>query len=159
MSSLINKAKGFVAEKVAHVQKPEASLKGVSIKNVGRDGAQFHSDVSVDNPYSHRLPVCEITYTLKSADRIVASGTMADPGWIEASKATTLEIPFKVPYDFLISLLRDIGRDWDIDYVFDVGLTIDLPIIGNFTIPLSTKGELKLPSFTNFFSGDKDSDS
>ncbi|KAL0910515.1 hypothetical protein M5K25_021505 [Dendrobium thyrsiflorum] len=159
MSSLMDKAKGFVAEKIANVKMPEASLKDVSVKHLGRDGARFNGEVSVDNPYSHRLPICELTYTLKSADRVVASGTMVDPGWIEASGLTKLEVPFKVPYDFLMSLLRDIGRDWDIDYVFDVGLTIDLPIVGNFTIPLSTKGELKLPSITDFFSREKSPES
>jgi hypothetical protein len=29
--------------------------------------------------------------------------------------------------------------------------TIDLPVIGNFTIPLSTKGEIKLPPIFDIF--------
>ena len=65
--------------------------------------------------------------------------------------ATKLEIPAKVPYDFLISLMKDVGRDWDIDYELQVGLTVDLPIIGNFTIPLSTSGEFKLPTLKDMF--------
>jgi hypothetical protein len=83
--------------------------------------------------------------------RVVASGTMPDPGWIAASDTTKLEIPVKVPYDFLISLMKDVGRDWDIDYELQVGLTIDLPIIGNFTMPLSTSGEFKLPTLKDMF--------
>ncbi|KAK8948658.1 Late embryogenesis abundant protein Lea14-A [Platanthera zijinensis] len=154
MSNLVEKAKEFLAEKIANVKKPEASVTDVSVKRLGLDGAHFNSEVSVDNPYSHRLPICELTYTLKSAGRMVASGTMADPGWVEASGVTKLEIPVKVPYDFLMSLLRDIGRDWDLDYELEVGLTIDLPIIGNFTIPLNTKGEMKLPSISDLFSSE-----
>lgn len=76
---------------------------------------------------------------------------MPDPGWIAASDTTKLEIPAKIPYDFLISLVKDVGRDWDIDYQLDVGLTIDLPIVGNFTIPLSTSGEMKLPTLKDMF--------
>lgn len=84
--------------------------------------------------------------------RVIASGTMADPGWIAAAgEVTKLEVPVKLPYDFLISLMRDVGRDWDIDYQLDVGLTIDLPVVGNFTIPLSTQGELKLPTLKDMF--------
>ncbi|WOK98572.1 late embryogenesis abundant protein Lea14-A [Canna indica] len=151
MSSLVDKAKEFVAEKVANIPKPEASLTGVSIKSLTREGALFHSNVSVSNPYSHSLPICEISYTLKSIDRVIASGTMPDPGSLAASEMTKLEVPVKVPYDFLISLVRDIGRDWDIDYQLDVGLTIDLPLLGNFTIPLSTSGEIKLPTLADLF--------
>ncbi|RWV83437.1 hypothetical protein GW17_00054955, partial [Ensete ventricosum] len=160
MSSLVGRAKEFVAGKIAQIPKPEASLTGVSVKSLSRDSALFHSDVSVSNPYSHSLPICEVSYTLKSAGRlasssthamVVASGTLPDPGSLPASVVTKLEVPVKVPYNFLVSLVRDIGRDWDIDYELQVGLTIDLPIVGDFTIPLSTKGELKLPTLSDIF--------
>ena len=181
MSSLIDKAKEFVAEKIAKMPKPEASLESLSIKSFTRDSILFHSEVAVLNPYSHSIPICQLSYALKSAGRLpslpsfptlssanhwlffftmmvdlcreVASGTMPDPGSLTASAETKLEVSVKVPYDFLISLMRDIGRDWDIDYEMQVGLTIDLPIIGDFTIPLSTKGEIKLPTLSDLFGG------
>jgi hypothetical protein len=83
--------------------------------------------------------------------RQIVSGTIPDPGSIRANDKTAIKIPTKVPYDFVISILRDIGADWDIDYDLHVGLIIDLPIIGNFTIPLSKKGTLKLPTFSDIF--------
>ncbi|RWR80217.1 late embryogenesis abundant protein Lea14-A [Cinnamomum micranthum f. kanehirae] len=151
MANLVDKAKNFVAEKVANMKKPEANLADVSVKGVSRDSAIFHGQVAVNNPYSHDLPIGEITYTLKSADRVIASGTMLDPGSISANNTTELDIPVKVPYNVLISLARDIGADWDIDYEFEVGLVMDLPIIGNLTIPVSRKGEIKLPTFSDLF--------
>ena len=72
---------------------------------------------------------------------------MPDPGWIAASGTTTLELPVKAPYDFIVSLIKDVSGDWDIDYVLEVGITIDLPVVGRFTIPLATEGEMKLPTF------------
>ncbi|KQK04706.1 late embryogenesis abundant protein Lea14-A [Brachypodium distachyon] len=154
MASLIDKAKGFVADKIAHMPKPEASLDSVSFKGVSREALTVHSNINVTNPYSHRIPICDITFTLKCGGKVVASGTIPDPGWIEeGGEVTKLEVPAKVPYDFLISIMKDLGRDWDIDYELQVGLTIDLPIIGNFTIPLSTAGELKMPTFSDFFGG------
>ncbi|XP_047044925.1 desiccation protectant protein Lea14 homolog [Lolium rigidum] len=156
MSSLMDKAKGFVADKIAHMPKPEASLDKVTFKGMTRDAITVHSHVNVTNPYSHRIPICDITYSLKCGGKEVASGTIPDPGWIEESgEITKLEVPAKLPYDFIITLIKDLGRDWDIDYVLDVGLTIDLPIIGNFTIPLSTSGEFKLPTIGDFFGGSK----
>ena len=76
---------------------------------------------------------------------------MADPGSLKASDTTLMEVPVKVPHSVLVSLAKDIGADRDIDYELELGLTIDLPVIGKFTIPLSTKGEIKLPSVSDIF--------
>ena len=81
---------------------------------------------------------------------------MPDPGSIKGKETTMLEVPMKVPHSVLVSLARDIFRDWDIDYELELGLVIDLPVIGTFTIPLSSKGEIKLPSIKDFFSGGDD---
>lgn len=84
-------------------------------------------------------------------NRVIGSGKMADPGDLKASDTTLMEVPVKVPHNVLVSLAKDIGADRDIDYELELGLTIDLPVIGNFTIPLSTKGEIKLPSISDIF--------
>ncbi|GMI66804.1 LIGHT STRESS-REGULATED 3, Arabidopsis thaliana Late Embryogenesis abundant 14 [Hibiscus trionum] len=151
MSQLVGKAKNFVAEKVANIKKPEADVTDFDLKHVSRESIEYGAKVSVNNPYSHSIPICEISYTLKSAGREIASGTIPDPGSLKANEATMLDVPMKVPYNILMSLARDIGGDWDIDYELGVGLTVDLPVIGNFTIPLSKKGEIKLPTFTDIF--------
>lgn len=151
MAQLMDKAKGFVADKVARVQKPEADLSDLSVQHVGRDGATLGGRLDVRNPYSHSIPICEISYSLMSAGREVASGTMPDPGSLTAGDTTRLDIPVKVPYDFLVSLVKDVGRDWDLDYEMRVGLTVDLPIVGSFTLPLTKSGELKLPTLSSIF--------
>jgi hypothetical protein len=71
VSGLVGKAKEFVAEKVAQIPKPEASLERVSFRSISRQGIELHSHVDVNNPYSHRIPICEITYTFKSAGKYV----------------------------------------------------------------------------------------
>ncbi|ONK66977.1 uncharacterized protein A4U43_C06F14190 [Asparagus officinalis] len=151
MAQLLGKAKEFVADHIAHVKKPEADLSDVSIKDVSRDSAMFNGELNVHNPYSHSLPISEVSYTLKSAGRVIVSGTMPDPGSLTANDTTRLDVLMKVPYDLLISIMKDVGRDWDIDYELEVGLTIDLPIIGNFTLPVSKKGEMKLPTLSDIF--------
>ncbi|GAB4844533.1 hypothetical protein Ancab_037912 [Ancistrocladus abbreviatus] len=151
MAGLIDKAKNFVAEKIADVPKPEASVQDVDVKAFGLDGMTYNAKVGVKNPYSHSLPICEISYTLKSAGRVILSGNMPDPGSFPGKETTILEVPMKVPHSIIVNLVRDIAADWDIDYEVDLGLTIDLPIIGNFTIPLHTKGEYRLPTLKDMF--------
>ncbi|KAK4852189.1 hypothetical protein QYF36_021734 [Acer negundo] len=151
MSSLLNKAKEFVADKVVHVKKPEASVEDVDLKHLSRENVEYAARICVDSPYSHSLPICEISYSFKSAGRVIASGTMADPGSLKANDRTIVNVPMKVPYNILVSLAKDIGADGDIDYEVELGLTIDLPIIGKFTIPISKKGEIKLPGLSDIF--------
>ncbi|CAN1293244.1 Desiccation protectant protein Lea14 homolog [Linum perenne] len=134
------------------MKKPEASVTSVNLKSVHRSHIEYVSKVSVDNPYPTPIPICEITYVLKSDKRMIANGTIPDPGSLKASGKTELQVPVMVPHTILVSLVRDISRDWDIDYELDLGLVIDLPVVGNFTIPLSSKGEVKLPTLSNVFS-------
>ncbi|KAL5701942.1 Late embryogenesis abundant protein Lea14-A [Ranunculus cassubicifolius] len=150
MSGFIESAKNFVAEKIANIKYPEAELKDVDLDDVNRDHVVLKGKVSVNNPYNHSIPICDISFVLKSVDREIASGTIPDPGSL-AVGLTQLDVPVKVPYGILFSLAKDIGADWDIDYVMEIGLIIDLPVVGNVTLPLSQKGEFKLPTFSDFF--------
>ncbi|KAA8516105.1 hypothetical protein F0562_019284 [Nyssa sinensis] len=151
MASLIEKAKNFVVEKVANMEKPEASLDDLDLKDLSRDGITYSAKVSVKNPYSASIPICQISFNFKSAGRVIASGTVPDPGSLMGNETTNLEVLMKVPHNVLITLVKDIGADWDIDYELDVGLTIDLPLIGDFTIPLAKKGQIKLPTLSDLF--------
>ncbi|KAH6789250.1 Late embryogenesis abundant protein [Perilla frutescens var. frutescens] len=143
---LVDKAKEFVADKVANMAKPEASVDDVDLKHVGRDGITYLAKITVVNPYGVSIPVCEIIYTLKSVDRVIASGKIPDPGSLKGNDKTLLEVEMKVPHSVLVSLMKDIGADWDVDYTVEIGLLVDLPVLGNFTIPINRKGEMKLPS-------------
>lgn len=85
--------------------------------------------------------------------RVIASGRIPDPGNIKANDSTMLDVPVQVPHSVLLSLVKDVGGDWDLDYTLELGLIIDLPVIGNFTIPLSYSGEYKLPTLSDLWKG------
>ena len=153
MAGLIDKAKNFVAEKVVNMEKPEASITDVDMEKVRMDSISYHAKVAVKNPYSVPVPIMQISYTLKCSGRVIVSGTIPDPGNIKADDTTMLDVPVRVPHSVLVSLAKDIGADWDIDYTLELGLTIDLPVIGNFTIPLSHSGEIELPTLSDLWKG------
>lgn len=69
MAQLVDKAKNYVTDKVTNMRKPEASLSKFGLKGVSREGVDYLADVSIDNPYSHSIPICEISYVLKSDGR------------------------------------------------------------------------------------------
>jgi len=151
MAGLIDKAKDLVADKIAHMEKPTADLTDVDVKDVTRDSVGLKSDVLIHNPYDHALPILEITYRLRCGDREITSGNVAHTGSVAPNSDTSIEVGSKVAYSFLMNLMRDIGADWDIDYDFDVGVKLKLPIIHSFTIPLHKKGTIKLPTLSDMF--------
>ena len=69
MSQLVNKAKNFVSEKINDVAKPEASVTNVDFRRVTKDSVEYLANVSVHNPYSTPIPICQINYSFKSATR------------------------------------------------------------------------------------------
>ena len=72
MAGFLDKAKEYVTEKVAEMKKPEASVTDVDLKDVSRECITYDAKVSVSNPYSTSIPICEISYKLKSAGRFVS---------------------------------------------------------------------------------------
>lgn len=80
---------------------------------------------------------------------MIAEGSIPDPGSLKAKADTMLDVGVKVPHSVLMSLMRDIGADWDIDYELNIILTVDLPVVGNLNIPVNSKGEIKLPTLSS----------
>nr|CAA10047.1 Lea protein [Pseudotsuga menziesii] len=151
MASLMDKAKQFVVDKIAHIEKPSADVTDIDMKNLTTDSVTLESAIDITNPYDHDLPIWEISFRLRSADKLIASGTIKDPGSVKANDKTGMIVPVTVPYNFLISIMKDLGRDWDIDYEWDIGLTMHIPVVGKFTLPLNKKGTMKLPTLSDIF--------
>ncbi|KAL0308083.1 UNVERIFIED_CONTAM: Desiccation protectant protein Lea14 [Sesamum calycinum] len=82
---ILEQAKNFVAEKLANVPVPEATVTDVDFKGLGLDGITLLAKVSVSNPYSVPIPIGEIVYVVKSAGRGIASGSIPDPGSLTAN--------------------------------------------------------------------------
>ena len=83
--------------------------------------------------------------------RVIAEGKIPDPGSLKANADTMLDVGLKVPHNVLVSLIKDIGADWDIDYEVNIVLIVDLPVLGDISIPVNSKGEIKLPTLSSLF--------
>ncbi|KAL8192334.1 hypothetical protein R6Q57_027519 [Mikania cordata] len=151
MSGLLEQAKQFVSDTVASIDKPEATVTEVDLKSVALDSITYNAKVNVSNPYITPIPIGEVRYVLKSSGSVIATGTIPDPGSLKGDSDTLLDVEIKVPHSILTSLVKDIAVDWDIDYELQINLIIDLPLIGDITIPITRMGEIKLPSLTDFF--------
>ena len=55
----------------AEMKKPEARVSHVSLKDVSLEHVTYNAKVSLTNPFSTPVPILEISYALKAANRFV----------------------------------------------------------------------------------------
>lgn len=70
---LMDKAKETidVTKNMSGTKKPEAKITHVGLKDVNLEFVTYNAKISVTNPYSVPIPIFQITYALKSADRFL----------------------------------------------------------------------------------------
>lgn len=83
--------------------------------------------------------------------RELVSGKSPDPEPLKANHTTELELEMKVSFTLLLSLARDVGADWDIDYELAISFVLNVPVTGDISVPISNKGEMKLPTFKDLY--------
>ncbi|KAL1809431.1 hypothetical protein ACET3Z_026421 [Daucus carota] len=149
----------------AEMKKPEARVSHVSLKDVSLEHVTYNAKVSLTNPFSTPVPILQISYALKTANREIASGTTLNSGRsIMANDEIVVDLEMEVPHSVLLSnLVRDIAADWDIDYELGINFVmnvhidyelainsvLDVPVHGNITIPICSQGQIKLPALSD----------
>ncbi|KAH7848456.1 hypothetical protein Vadar_002944 [Vaccinium darrowii] len=124
--------------------KPSSPLSPVSEKTESREDVLMEDDEEDEDDV-----IGGVSDTAIGDDFFEGLEEFTDPGSLPGNVTILLDVPVKVPHYVLLSLVRDIGADWGIDYELELGFTVDLPIVGNFTISVTRKGEIKLPCLSD----------
>ncbi|KAK1364295.1 desiccation protectant protein Lea14-like [Heracleum sosnowskyi] len=161
MAGLLDRSREIVTDQM---EKPEAKVTHVGLKDVNLEYVTYNAKVSVTNPYTTPLPILQISYALKSANRDIASGTTSGSGGsLKGNNTTVLDVELKVQHSVLLSLAREIAADWDsdyelgvnfvlnvpIDYELVIDFVLDVPVFGNLTISILNEGKIKFPTFSD----------
>ncbi|CAH1447868.1 unnamed protein product [Lactuca virosa] len=149
MCGVVEMVKHLFSDTVESIEKPEARVTDVDPKGVGAHSVTYLAKVNVSNPYCIPIPLGEIRYLLKSSGREIASGTIYDTGSLKGKGDTLLYVEIDVANSVLVTLVKDIAVDWDIDYDLKVTLIIDFPLICDISIPVTRNGQIKLPSLAD----------
>jgi LEA14-like dessication related protein len=128
------------------VEKPNASIMGVKVQDVSLTYATMLFDVKVDNPYTVPLPMSNVDYTLSSRDQQFLTGKADVQGTVPAKGSKTLAIPVQIRYLGLINAVKGARPGATIPYKADLGLSVDVPVLGPLRVPMSKEGELSIPS-------------
>ncbi|XP_021906294.1 late embryogenesis abundant protein Lea14-A-like [Carica papaya] len=143
-SQVIGHLKTCVTDTVKSLTKVNIHLTGIGVKSVHLHYIEFAVRISIKNRILNHLPIPNISYNFKMGGREVSAGEVNSES-LDATDKTNMEFILKVPYNIVISIVKDVGSDGDVDYEIHVNLTFHVPIIDHITIPLSKSGEIKLP--------------
>lgn len=126
--------------------KPTASITGMKIQDISLTDATMLFDVKVDNPYMIAIPLSNLDYALASQGQQFLTGQAAMQGTIPAQSSKILGVPIKINYLKLIGAVKGARPGASIPYKADMGLSLDVPVMGAVRVPMSKEGQLDIPS-------------
>lgn len=133
-------------ELTKNLSKPTASIAGVRLDDLDLESLSLLFDVDVENPYAVELPVVGLSYDIRSGGQGVLQGALQNAGAIPAGASKRLEVPARIQFKDLLSVLSGVRPGQVIPYTADLGLDLDLPGDQDLNIPLGTSGELPIPA-------------
>ena len=132
---------------LTNLQRPTASVAGMSVGNVDAQGFTMNFDVNLDNPNSVALPLAAADYKLGLGGVQVLDGRAKPAGSVPANGSRTVTLPVKLTYEHLLSAGQSIrAGGGDVPYDLDAGLSFDTgnPLFGALRVPLRHSGTLPL---------------
>jgi LEA14-like dessication related protein len=132
-------------EKYAEVIKPTAKLTDTRLTNIDFEKAELVFDLAVDNQNPVAINLAGLNYDLKIENQSLISGVAARGLEIKPASITTVQIPVTLKFDDLKKLPGEVWQKDRFGYQLDSEFVVDLPVIGNYAIPVSKQGELPVP--------------
>jgi LEA14-like dessication related protein len=135
------------AELAKHAEtiKPTARLTGTHLANINFEQADLVFDLAVENQNPVAINLAGLNYDLKIENQSLISGVTAQGLEIKPASTSTVQLPVTLKFDDLRKLPDELWQKDRFAYQLDTKIVVDLPIIGNYAIPLSRSGELPVP--------------
>ncbi len=135
------------AELAKHVDtiKPTAKLTGTRLANINFEQVDLIFDLAVENKNPVSLNLAGLEYDLKIENQSLVSGTTAQAIQLKASSTSPVQLPITLKFNDLKNLPGELWNKDKIAYQLISQFNVDLPVIGNYAIPVTHKGELPVP--------------
>mgnify|MGYP001828535879 FL=1 len=131
--------------KYAEVIKPTAKLTGTRLANINFDQADLVFDLAIDNQNPVAIDIAGLKYDLKIEDQSLVSGVTAEGLRIDAASSSTVQLPVTLKFNDLKKFPGELWKKDSFSYQLDTQFIVNLPVIGEYPIPVSKQGELPVP--------------
>lgn len=125
--------------------KPTATLLGTRLTNINFDQADLVFDLAVTNSNPFSIKLAGLDYDLKVAGNSLVSGVTGKGIKVKKSSTSKVALPVTLKFDDLKKIPGELWNADEFAYQLDTSVNVKLPVIGNYAIPFSKKGELPVP--------------
>ncbi len=131
--------------KHADTIKPTAKVTGMQFANINFEQVDLIFDLAVENKNPIPLKLAGLDYDLKIENQSLVSGSSNKAIKIKANSTSPVQLPITLKFDDLKKLPGELWSKDKITYQLLSSFNVNLPVIGNYAIPVSKTGELPVP--------------
>ena len=131
--------------KHADTIKPTAKVTGTRLANITFEQVDLVFDLAVENKNPITLDLAGLDYDLKIENQSLVSGVTAKAVKLQANSTSPVQLPVTLIFDDLKKLPGELWKKDKLAYDLQTKFNINLPVIGNYAIPVSKQGELPVP--------------
>ena len=125
--------------------KPTARLTDTRLTNIDFEQADLVFDLAVQNQNPFGINLAGLEYDLKIENRSLISGITAQGLKIGPAATSNVQLPVTLKFADLKKLPGELWQQDKFSYQLDSRFIVDLPVIGNYAIPVAKQGELPVP--------------
>ena len=128
---------------------PRVKLGSVEIVDPGFETITLDVEVLVENPNPMDLDLAGYDYRLKINSADFLKGNQNERIKLKANGKSSFHVPLIINYPELYRIYTSLEKSDDVEYSVDVGITVDIPVIGKQRFTASKKGRVpmvRLPS-------------
>ncbi|PYF83096.1 LEA14-like dessication related protein [Marinomonas alcarazii] len=133
-------------QKTMDVHKPKASVTGVAIESLSTESVTLLVDVKVSNPNSFALKTAGFDLDLLINQQNIAKVKQPDASLsLPAKGSNSIALPVTLTFDQVIKSVGDLSKMTEFNYAVDGDVVVDLPVLGNLSMPVHFAGALPIP--------------
>jgi LEA14-like dessication related protein len=127
------------------VKPPAITVTSARVEGMSFTGAELMFDVQVDNPNPVGLDILGYDYHVEISGHRIASGTSEDRRPVDGEDSVTWSVPVSVGFASLLSSVASLATEDETTFSFECAVRLDLPFVGEVSVPVSRIGALPLP--------------
>ena len=124
---------------------PTARLVDARLAGIDFQQVDLVFDLAVENQNPVAIKLAGLNYDFKVENHSLLSGVTAQGVEIKPAATSTVELPLSLKFDDLRKLPGELWQQDRFEYQLNTKFVVDLPIVGNYAIPVTKTGELPVP--------------
>jgi LEA14-like dessication related protein len=135
------------AGEALNLREPTAKIESVRLNALDFDGVNLAFDVRVDNPNPVGITLGGLDYDLKVMGSSFIKGNQQLGAKVAANGSSVIEAPLRLEFDQLVKTYRQLETKEEAEYLAELGVGIQVPVLGQIRVPVKHSGVFPIPKW------------